>query len=316
MSAGSADRRDRARTTAGVFYALAAFLFWGGVPVYFKAVGQVPAPEILAHRIVWSVVLLAALVTLTRHWPTVARALAERRTRLLLGLSTLIVSVNWLVFIWAISAGRVLETSLGYYINPLVNVVLGVVVLRERIGPWRGLAVGLAAVGVLNLAVRAEGLPWVSLTLALTFGLYGLIRKTVRIEAVDGLLVETALLLPLALAYLVYLAAVGTGAFGALGPGTDVLLLLAGAVTAAPLIWFTSAARRLDYSTVGFFQYIAPSFQFLLAVFVYGEAFTGAHLATFLCIWGALAIVTARSALDARRRRGKLGSGKLGSDSN
>ncbi len=303
MSAGSAGQGDRARTTAGVVYALAAFLFWGGIPVYFKAVGHVPAAEVLAHRVVWSVVLLAGLVTLTRHWPVIRTALRDRRTRLLLVLSTLIVSVNWLVFIWAIAAGRVLETSLGYYINPLVNVVLGVVVLRERIGPWRGFAVGLAALGVLNLAVRAEGLPWVSLTLALTFGLYGLIRKTVRIEAVDGLFVETALLLPLALAYLSWLAFAGSGAFGAVGAETDLLLFLAGAVTALPLIWFTAAARRLDYSTVGFFQYIAPSCQFLLAVFVYGESFTGAHLATFLCIWSALAIVTARSALEARRHR-------------
>ncbi|MDH3594555.1 MAG: EamA family transporter RarD [Rhodospirillales bacterium] len=302
-SAGSAGQGDRARTTAGVFYALAAFLFWGGIPVYFKAVGHVPAAEILAHRVVWSVVLLAGLVTLTRHWPVIRTALGDRRTRLLLVLSTLIVSVNWLVFIWAIASGRVLETSLGYYINPLVNVVLGMVVLRERIGPWRGFAVGLATVGVLNLAVRAEGLPWVSLTLALTFGLYGLIRKTVRIEAVDGLFVETALLLPLALAYLGWLAFAGSGAFGAVGLETDLLLFLAGAVTALPLIWFTAAARRLDYSTVGFFQYIAPSCQFLLAVLVYGESFTGAHLITFLCIWSALAIVTARSALEARRRR-------------
>ena len=296
--------QDSARTTAGVVYALAAFLFWGGVPVYFKGIAHVPAPEILAHRVVWSVLLLAGLVTLTRHWPVILRALAERRTRLMLALSTLVVSINWLVFIWAIAAGRVLEVGLGYYINPLVNVVLGVVVLRERIGPWRGLAVGLAALGVLNLAFRAEGLPWMSLTLAVTFGLYGLIRKTVRVEAIDGLFVETALLLPLALAYLGYLALAGGGTFGTLGPGTDVLLLLAGAVTALPLIWFTAAARRLDYSTVGFFQYIAPTCHFLLAIFIYGEPFGGAQLVTFLCIWSALAIVTARSVVEARKRRG------------
>ncbi len=303
----AADGRAKHGQAAGVAYALAAFLFWGGVPVYFKAVGHVPAPEVLAHRVVWSVLLLAGLVALTRHWPMILRALAERRTRLMLVLSTLVVSINWLVFIWAIAAGRVLETSLGYYINPLVNVVLGVVVLRERIGPWRSFAVGLAALGVLNLALQADGLPWVSLTLALTFGLYGLIRKMVRVEAVDGLFVETVLLLPLALAYLGYLALAGGGAFGAVGLGTDVLLLLAGAVTALPLIWFTAAARRLDYSTVGFFQYIAPSCHFLLAVFVYGEPFGEAQLATFLCIWSALAIVTARSALEARRRRGPDG---------
>lgn len=289
-------------TTAGAAYALAAFVFWGANPVYFKAVGEVPPLEVLAHRVVWSVLLLAGLITLRRRWRVVAAALAERRTGLMLGLSTLVISANWLTYIWAISAGRVLETSLGYYINPLVNVLLGVVVLRERIDLWRGLAVALAGLGVLNLALRAEGLPWVSLVLAFSFAIYGLIRKTVRIEAVEGLLVETALLLPLALGFLVVLGADGTGAFGARGAGLDLLLVLAGAVTALPLVWFTAAARRLDYATVGFFQYIAPSCQFLLAVLLYGEPFTAAHLVTFLCIWGALAIVTARSVVEARRR--------------
>jgi chloramphenicol-sensitive protein RarD len=197
----------------------------------------------------------------------------------------------------------VLETSLGYYINPLVNVVLGVVVLRERIGPWRSLAVVLAAAGVLNLALRAEGFPWVALTLAFTFGVYGLIRKTVKIEAAEGLLVETVLLLPFGLAYLLYLAASGAGAFGTIDWRTDLLLVLSGAVTALPLIWFTAAARRLDYSTLGFFQYIAPSGHFLLAVFVYGESFTSAHLVTFLCIWSGLAIYTLRSLAASRRTR-------------
>ncbi|MDH3475334.1 MAG: EamA family transporter RarD [Rhodospirillales bacterium] len=293
----------RARKAAGAAYALAAFFFWGTVPVYFKAVGHVPALEILTHRIVWSVLLLGAIIALTRRWRAIAAALSERRTLLLLLFTTSVLSLNWLVFIWAINAGRVLETSLGYYINPLVNVVLGVVVLRERVGPWRSLAVVLAAAGVLNLALRAEGFPWVALTLAFTFGTYGLIRKTVKIEAAEGLLVETVLLLPFGLAYLLYLAASGAGAFGTVDWRTDLLLVLSGAVTALPLIWFTAAARRLDYSTLGFFQYIAPSGHFLLAVFVYGEPFTNAHLVTFLCIWSGLAIYTLRSLAASRRPR-------------
>jgi chloramphenicol-sensitive protein RarD len=303
MGAAARSPGGRGETKAGPAYALAAFLFWGANPVYFKSVAQVPPLEVLAHRVVWSVLLLAALTTLAGRWRVIAVALSDRRTGFMLGLSTLIISANWLVYIWAISIERVLETSLGYYINPLVNVLLGVLVLRERIDAWRSLAVGLAALGVLNLALRTEGFPWISLTLAFTFAAYGLIRKTVRIEAVEGLLVETTILLPLALGFLGYLALGGSGAFGALGASTDVLLLLAGAVTALPLIWFTAAARRLDYAAVGFFQYIAPSCQFLLAVFLYGEPFTGAHLITFLCIWSALAIVTVRSVLEARRRR-------------
>ncbi len=299
----AAKDKARARSTAGAAYALAAFLCWGGIPVYFKALGQVPALEILAHRVVWSVLLLGVIVALTRRWRTIVTALAERRTLLLLLLTTSILSLNWLIFIWAINSGRVLETSLGYYINPLINVLLGVVILRERIGPWRALAILLAAAGVLNLAIRSDGFPWVALTLALTFGIYGLIRKMVKIESVEGLLVETVLMLPVALAYLIYLAVSGTASFGVLGREIDVLLMLSGAVTALPLIWFTAAARRLDYSTVGFFQYIAPTGHFLLAVFVYGEAFTGAHLVTFVCIWSGLGLYTLRSLAVSRRPR-------------
>lgn len=291
-----------ARTTTGVYYALAAFLFWGGIPVYFKAVGHLPALEVLAHRIVWSLLLLAVIATFARRWQVIAAALRDRRTCLLLAFTTLILSVNWLVFIWAVNAGRVLESSLGYYINPLVNVLLGVVVLREKIGPWRGLAILLAVIGVLNLTLQGDGVPWVALTLAFTFGTYGLIRKTVKIDSIEGLLVETAIMLPFALAYLVWIAMTGAGSFGQIGWDTDVLLMLSGAVTALPLIWFTAAARRLDYSTVGFFQYIAPSVHLLLAVFLYGEAFTRAHLITFACIWIGLGIYTLRSLAVSRRR--------------
>ncbi len=302
MSTAAAGLRVRSVATVGVCYALAAFLFWGANPIYFKAVGHVPLLEVLAHRVVWSVLLLAVLVTLARRWGLIAALLADRRACLLLVLTAFIISVNWLIYIWAIGAERVLETSLGYYINPLVNVLLGVVVLGERIGPWRRAAVVLAALGVINLALGVEGFPWVSLSLALTFGIYGLIRKMLGVGSLEGLLVETAMMLPFALAFLAYLAAADAGTFGTLDGGTDLLLILGGAVTAAPLIWFASAARRLDYSTVGFFQYIAPTCQFLLAVMLYGEPFTRAHLVTFVFIWSALAILIVRSALDARRR--------------
>ena len=285
----------------GVLAALAAFGMWGIIPVYIKAVAHVPAPELLAHRTFWSVILLLVLIVLGRRWRALRAALAEPRAWLLLAVSTSLLALNWLVFIWAITDGRVLETSLGYYINPLVNVLLGVLVLRERLNLWQGLAVALATIGVLNLTVQLGSFPWVSLTLAASFGIYGLIRKTIRLNSIEGLFVETALITPLALGYLIFLGATGAGAMGAGDRATDILLLLSGVVTALPLLAFASAARRLQYTTVGFFQYIAPTGHFLLAVFVYGEAFTGAHLITFGLIWAALAIFTADS-LRAMRR--------------
>ena len=224
LDVATPDEEARRRTSVGVFYALAAFGFWGINPLYFKAVDHIPALEVMAHRVVWSVLLLALLVSLSRRWRVVAKALADRRTVVMLLLSTAIISVNWLVYIWAINVERVLETSLGYYINPLVSVLLGVLVLGERLTLWQGLAVLLAACGVANLAWGIDQVPWVALLLAFTFGVYGLIRKTVRIESVDGLLVETGMMLPLALVYLIYLAALDQGSFGTLDRSQDLLL--------------------------------------------------------------------------------------------
>ena len=285
----------------GVAYAVAAYGFWGLNPIYFKLVDHVPALEVLAHRVIWSVLFLVVLVALIRSWGKVAAAVRDRRTLMMLALSTVIISANWLIYIWAIMVERVLETSLGYYINPLVSVLLGVVVLRERLSLWQGVAVALAAAGVLNLALGAEGFPWVAVSLALTFGVYGLIRKTVAVGSIEGLLIETTFMLPAALAFLIYLALGGGGAFGTLDLSTDVLLLLVGAVTMLPLIWFTSAARRLRLATVGFFQYIAPTCHFLLAVFAFGEPFTWTHLVTFVLIWTAVGIYTAQSLAELRR---------------
>jgi chloramphenicol-sensitive protein RarD len=290
-------------SAAGVAYALAAFFFWGGLPIYLKWVDQVPALEVLAHRVVWSVLLLSALTALAGRWTLIAVAVKTPRTLGLLMLSTGIISLNWLVYIWAVFTDRVLETSLGYFINPLVSVLLGVIFLGERLRPWQVVAVALAGVGVLNLAFGAADFPWIALTLAFSFGTYGLIRKTVAVGSVDGLLVETTLLLPFAIAFLAYLAITGGGTFVTGGLEISVLLVLAAPVTALPLIWFTSAARRLRLSTVGFFQYIAPSCQFLLAVFLFSEPFTTTHLITFSFIWLALALFTGDSLLAARRLR-------------
>ncbi len=289
-------------TRSGAAYALGAFILWGLNPLYFKAVDTLPVLEVLAHRVLWSVVFLALILSFARRWNVLRVALRNPKTIYMLLLSTVFISVNWFFFIWAVAQDRVLETSLGYYINPLVNVLLGMLFLRERLSRWQGVAVGLAAIGVLNLAVQSGSMPWVSLLLAFTFGIYGLLRKTIKVESVDGLFVETVMVLPLALGYLVYQGMIGQGSLGSIDLKTDLLLVAAGLVTAMPLIWFTSGARRLNYSTIGLFQYLAPSIQFVLAVMVFGEAFTSAHVVTFGCIWTALVIYSAQSWMIARRR--------------
>ena len=294
----SSVRRESLR---GVLYALLAFSAWGLNPIYFKAVVEIPLLEVLAHRIFWSFPFLAALIFLAKSWKAVQSAFADPRTLSLLMVSTVILAVNWSIYIWAINSDRILESSLGYYINPLVNVVLGVLVLGERLNRWRGLALVLAAAGVLNLALAGGQFPWIALSLACTFGVYGLIRKTIRVASIEGLFIETCLLLPPAFAYLFFLAVTGQNSFGTEGREISILLILAGPGTALPLIWFTSAARRLDYATVGFFQYIGPSLQFLLAVFLYGEHFGRAHFITFGCIWTALVIFTIDGVRRSRR---------------
>jgi chloramphenicol-sensitive protein RarD len=280
-----------------VLFALAAFGFWGIVPVYFKAVQHVAPFEILCHRVVWSVPFTALLITLSRDWRVLLKAVITRKVLGTLFLSATLVATNWFIFIYAILTDRLLQASLGYFINPLVNVLLGIMFLRERLRSLQILAVFLAAAGTFNLTVNYGMLPWISLALAFSFGFYGLLRKTVLIESVNGLFVETSLLFPFAVVYLLFQAVKGVGAFGVIDWQTTTLLGLAGLVTSLPLVWFTSAARRLKYSTLGLVQYIAPSLQFLLAVLCYHEPFTRVYLLTFGCIWAGLAIF----AVDWRR---------------
>lgn len=291
---------SQAERRAGLAYGLAAYLAWGLLPLYFRALHGVPPLEILAHRIAWSVLLLAGLTTWLRRWPEVARPLASRGGRLTLVATTLLISLNWGTYIWAVHAGRVLEASLGYFINPLVNVLLGVVFLGERLSRRQQVAVGLAGVGVLVLVVSAGALPWVAFVLALSFGVYGLLRKRARIDAVAGLFSETALLAPAAVAGLLWLGWAGRGHLGA-SPGLSALLVAAGVITALPLIWFALGVQRLRLSTIGLLQYLAPTLQFSLAVFVFGEPFTAAHGVAFACIWASLALYSA-DVLGALRR--------------
>jgi chloramphenicol-sensitive protein RarD len=287
----------------GLMLALAAFGFWGFAPIYFKALRHVAPLDILAHRVVWSVPFLAVLLSTAGTWSGVREATRSRRTLRTLAITSVLVAVNWLTFIYGVTRGHILDTSLGYYINPLVNVVLGMAFLRERLTRPQAIAVTLAACGTLWLTVSLGRFPWIALTVAVTFGVYGLLRKGVAIDSMGALFVETTLLFPVALAWLAHLAATGEGAFLTAGTRTSILLACAGFVTAIPLIWFAGAARRLPYAWVGLCQYLAPSLTFLLGVFVYGERFTTAHAVAFACIWTALAIFSVDLVRAARLRR-------------
>lgn len=293
---------DARQTAAGVFYALLAYLSWGLMPIYWKSVATVPAVQLIAHRVVWSVLVLALIISVFRRWAALWATLRNPRHLALLFVTALLVSVNWLVFVWSVQHHRVLESSLGYYINPLVNVVLSMMFLHERLRRWQWAAVGLALLGVLNLVVQLGVLPWVSLALAGTFSIYGLLRKVAPVDGLTGLAVETLLLLLPALAYLLFISSQGEGAFLAGDGRLDGLIMLSGWATALPLLWFANAARRLRYTTVGFFQYLAPTCQFLLAVLAYDEPFTHTHLLTFTCIWLALLVYSLDSIVVLRRR--------------
>ena len=292
---------EQTNRRAGLFFGLGAYLLWGVLPLYFKLLAIVPPIEIVANRILWSLIFLGLLVTLWRRWPAIRAAVGAGRIVLTLTLTAALIAANWLIYIWAVVHGHVLETSLGYYLNPLINVLLGVVLLKERLSRAQVGAVLLAAAGVALLAWGAGSGLWISLSLAFSFALYGFIRKIAPVDALEGLSIETALLAPLSLAWLLWAhqGAIGLAAFGGT---TAFLLVLGGAVTAIPLLLFNAAAKRLAYSTLGFLQYIAPSLQFLLAVLVFGERFTLAHAFCFGAIWTALAIFVAEGLRLGRAR--------------
>jgi chloramphenicol-sensitive protein RarD len=287
--------------TAGVAYAAAAYAFWGLFPVYFRLLAGVPAPEILAHRILWSAAFLVLVVTALRQWTETVRNLRGRGTVPTLAATALLISSNWLTYIWAVNSGQVIEASLGYFVNPLVTVLLGVMFLRDRLSAPQKVAVALAAAGVLVLVVRAGHVPWIAFVLALTFGLYGLLRKRLRVDALSGLFAEVALLAPAALAYAGWLQLKGIGHFSS-SPRVTLLLVSSGVVTAVPLLWFAAGVSRLRLSTIGLLQYLNPTIQFAIAVFAFREPFTATYAAAFACIWASLAIYTA-DALAASRGR-------------
>lgn len=284
---------------AGVWFAVGAYGLWGIVPLYFKQLGFAGPVEVVAHRVVWSVAVLALVIWLWGLWPAV-RNLARSELGGL-AVSGVLISANWLLFVWAIFNDRMVDASLGYFINPLMNVALGVAFFREWLRPAQKIALVLAAVGVGNEVLAVGVFPWVGLCLATSFALYGVVRKRLAVGSAVGLAMETTLMLPLALGYLVLTTMDGTGALAAGSMGALALLAAAGPVTVAPLVCFAAAAVRLPLSVLGFFQYLAPSGIFLLAVFVYGEPFRPSQLITFGCIWLALLIFSGEAMYHQRR---------------
>ena len=273
----------------GFLFGLAAYGFWGFLPIYFKLLKGVAAVDIVAHRVLWSLPFLALLITAATAWDKVRAALVQPKTLGVLALTALLIGGNWLLYVYAVTSGHILASSFGYYLNPLANVLLGRFVLKERLSGLQWIAVAVAGAGISVLAAGALGQLWISLSLCVSFALYGLLRKVVPADALTGLAVETALLFPFAAAWLAWRTAAGAPSFGSTGSETG-LLVLAGIVSTTPLVLFTAAARKLPYSTLGMLQFIAPTLQFLIAVLLYHEPFRTAHAIAFAAIWSALAL--------------------------
>ena len=277
---------------AGVVYATLAFVWWGLFPLYFRIVTTVPAPEILAHRVLWCVLFLAALLTARRQWGWLRPVLSQPKVLGAFAASALLIGANWLAYIWAVQQGHVIEASLGYFITPLVNVLLGVTLLHERLRRGQWVALAIAACGVLWLTVQAGRPPWIALSLAVTFGSYGLLRKIAALGALEGLTLETLLLAPLAVLALGIASLHGSASFPAPDALTNLWLIALGPITAVPLLLFAAGARRLPMATLGIVQYIGPSIQFVLGIWVFNEPFSAMRLVGFACIWLALVIYT------------------------
>jgi chloramphenicol-sensitive protein RarD len=294
--------------TTGIWYAVLAYLFWGFVPIYWKRLDDVPALQLICHRIVWSSLLLLVPVRLAGGWPALRASMGSRRTLAVYSAAAVTLAMNWLVYVWAVNAGFIVQTALGYFINPLVSVLLGVVVLRETLRRGQWIAIALAAFGVLYLTVQAGGPPLVALWLALSFGAYGLLKKTAPLGAIHGLAIESALLFLPALLYLLYADGTGQGAFVRAGAATSLLMTAAGPVTTIPLLLFAAGVTRIPLSVMGMLQYMTPTIQFLIGIYVYDEPFSGAQLVGFSCVWAALAVfalegLTSRQMVAAERAR-------------
>jgi chloramphenicol-sensitive protein RarD len=276
----------------GTFFALAAYGLWGLLPIYWKALHGIPLGEVLAHRVLWSAATILLLLAALKRLPDFLGVLRDPRKRLLLGVSAVLIGCNWSIYILAVYRGELVQASLGYYINPLMSVGIGVAILREKLSRIQIAAVALAALGVLILGMHHKGLPWVAVSLALTFALYGYMKKRLAVESLTGLAIETLWLSPIAAGYLAWLSWNQVPQAFAASAGSTALLIGAGAITLAPLFFFNGAARRLPLSTLGFYQYLSPSIQLLMAVLWFHEPFTRLHGMAFGLIWAALALYT------------------------
>jgi chloramphenicol-sensitive protein RarD len=274
----------------GTCYAIGAYALWGLLPIYWKWLLHVPATQVLCHRILWSFITLVVIILISRQWRAFREAIADLRMLRAYAIAAVLISINWLTYIWAVNAGFIVETSLGYFINPLLSVLLGVVFFRERLRPLQWAAIALACAGVVYLTYAYGSLPWIALTLAVTFCAYGLVKKTAPLGSLHGLTLETLVLLVPAIMFLVYSDMAGNGALFNSGAISDVLLMGAGIITAVPLLLFSSAARRIPLSLIGILQYISPTLQFLLGVMVYKEPFAATKFIGFGIVWAALII--------------------------
>lgn len=288
----STEQEIPGQTQKGVIYAVGAFTIWGLNPIYFRMIRQVSTTEIIAHRVVWMIILLLLAVALTRRWGVLKGYLTNRGLMGMMVITAILIGTNWLAFTWAVTHDRVLHTSMGYFINPLCNVFLGMVFLRERLRPGQAFSVILAGIGVGYMIIQHGSLPWIAIILPITFGTYGLLRKQIQIDAFNGLLLEAIILTPIALAYLLYLFTQNEFVFLQEGTGFKLLIMFSGPITIAPLMLFAAGVKRIPLSTVGVFQYIGPSLTFLLGVFAFREPFDSVQLVTFCFIWVSLIIFT------------------------
>lgn len=272
----------------GILYGIGAYVLWGFFPIYWKFLHPVPALQVIGHRIGWSFIMLAVYVLITKQWQDFRSVAFKAKTIGMYSIAAVLLSINWLIYVWGVNAGFIVETSLGYFINPLLSVLLGVIFLRERLRPMQWIPVGLAAVGVIYLTFVYGRLPWIALSLAFSFGFYGFVKKLSPLGSLYGLTLETGIVFPVALIYLVVVGVTGTGAFFHAGTLIDLFLIGAGIVTTIPLLMFASAAKQIPLTLVGLLQYIAPTLQFLIGVFVYKESFDFSHFIGFAIVWVAL----------------------------
>ncbi len=293
------------KSNSGVLYAIGAYGIWGILPIYWKAMKQIPAGDILAHRIFWSFLFLAAIISGLRKWDEFRHAFTSVRSILAVSLASILISTNWLVYIWAVNSNHIVEASLGYYINPLLTIMLGMIVLRERADFWQFVSIALAFVGVGFLTYQYGRVPWVALTLAVSFAVYGLVKKLSKLSSLTGLAAETMMVAPLALGFLIFQISTQAVAYVDISLWMVAMIILTGVVTSVPLLLFAQGAKRVSLSTLGFVQYLSPSLSLLIGIFIYKEKFTHIDLISFSCIWVALAIfsLTRKEVLDKFRRK-------------